>query len=347
MLGNSNVRVPPYIPEDRPVRISFVGEAPSTEELIKGQPLVGPSGRTFNAMLRAANLDRDAFHITNLFDQMIPGDGDTEIAKNRSMWLNDAVRVAENFARLTEELALARPNVIVPLGGTALWGFLGETGIAKYRGAVSAATRIRPGAKLIPTYHPSAVNRNWPYMPIVVGDFNKAWTQSAFPEIRYPKVELLVEPSVDDVRRFAEECKSARKLSVDIETGWGQITTIQFAVPSTPPRAMSIPFVDLRKSNKCYWLTAAQELEVWKIVRDVLESPVPKVGQNFSYDFFWLFDKRGIVVRNFRSDTRLRHKVLYPEWPADLGTMGAMYTDIGVWKMWAGRYQKDTDKKDS
>jgi len=328
------------MPARLPVRISFIGEAPSDEEIIKMQPLVGPAGRVFNAMLRSANLDREEFHITNVFDQMIPGQGDAEIAKERDAWMKDEVRVAENFARLNEELTNARPNLIVPLGGTALWATLGQTGISKFRGAVSKATGVGAGAKLLPTYHPSAVQRNWSLLSLVVGDFEKAWRESAYPDIRYPKVELLVEPNVDDVRRFAAECHAAQKLAVDIETGWGQITSISFAV--SHKRAMSIPFVDLRKPNKSYWPTAQQEASVWRIVEEICGNSVPKTLQNGQYDSFWLLLQKGIKVRNYRSDTRLRHKVLYPEWPADLATMGASYTDLGAWKHLGGRYQKET-----
>lgn len=332
-----DIHVPPYMPDRLPVRISFVGEAPSSEEIIKREPLVGPSGRVFNGMLRTANLDREVFHITNVFDTQIPGEDDRERETNRRAWMKDEVRVKENFDRLAEEIGRAGPNVIVPLGNTALWAFAEHESIMHFRGAVTPASRIVAGHKLIPTLHPQAVQRNWAMMAMVVGDLAKAWDESKYPDIRYPKVELLVEPTLDDIRAFAKECIASEKLSVDIETGWGQITSIAFA--PTASRAMSVPFVDLRKPNKSYWSTAEQEYKAWMIVKEILEAPNPKLGQSFMYDYFWLLKQRGIAVRNYRSDTRLRHKVLYPGWPADLATMGGMYTKIGAWKGWAGRYQ--------
>lgn len=342
----SLIHVPSAFPAKGTAKLAFIGEAPSDEETMRLEPLVGPSGRVFNAMLRNANIDRDEIFISNAFDQRIPGDTDREIDQNRALWLKDDVRVAENAARLNEELERVQPNVIVPLGATALWAFTGVgTGISKYRGAATAATRIRVGAKLIPTYHPAYVIRNWQSLSIVVGDFIKASAEADLgPRIIYPRLEIYVEPTLDDIREWVPEWKSARKLSVDIETGWGQITGIGFAPSAT--RAMAIPFVDLRKTNKSYWKDAKDEMEVWKIVRDVLESPVPKVGQNYTYDLFWLLKQRGIRTRAYRSDTRLRHKVLYPELPADLATMSATYTRVGSYKMWGGRYQKNEGKTD-
>lgn len=332
------VHVPPQLPSRVPTRIAFVGEAPSDEEIQKGQPFVGPAGRVFNAMLRSANLDRDEYLITNVFDEQAP-DNDLD----KAGWFKDEARIADNFDRLTAELEAAEPTVIVPMGGTALWAFIGDKLISKYRGAATRATRIRPGAKLIPTYHPSLVQRNWQHLATVVGDIEKASHEADIgPEIVYPRVEIFIEPTIADIRLWVPECQASPKLSVDIETGWGQITSIAFA--PTTSRAFEIPFVDLRKPNKSYWNRPDEELAAWLAVRDILQAPNPKVGQNYTYDLFWLWMQKGIETRNYRSDTRLRHKVLFPELPADLANMGATYTNIGSWKTWGGRYQKETKK---
>lgn len=332
------MKVPAQFPLAGSAKIAFIGEAPSTEEVIYGKPFVGPAGRVFNAMLRQADLDRDDYLVTNAFDEQAP-DNDLDAAG----WFRDEVRVAENMARLVEELDRVQPNVIVPLGGSALWMFTGDRGIAKFRGSVMKATRLRVGAKLVPTYHPSAIQRDWRLLTLGVTDFVKAAAEADIgAHVVYPKVELLIEPNLADLQAFAVECKASPKLSVDIETGWGQIRSIAFA--PTEDRAMSIPFIDLRRPNRNYWPTAHAELEAWKIIRDICEAPNPKLGQNFLYDIAWLWEKKRIAVRNYRYDTRLRHKVMFPELPADLATMGALYTNLGAWKHWSGGYQKDLKK---
>lgn len=337
------IHVPPQMPAVVPTRIAFVGEAPSTDEVIQRRPFVGDAGRVFNAMLRMANLEREEYLITNVFDEQAP-DNDLD----KAGWFRDDVRIAENFARLNEELNATQPTVIVPLGGTALWAFTGNRTIKGFRGSVTAATQLRPGAKLMPTFHPSYIQKNWHMLAIGTGDIIKASEEADLgPEIIYPHVELLIEPTVQDVLNFVPECAAAPKLSVDIETGWGQITAIAFAVSTS--RAMSVPFVDLRKPNRSYWPTLEQELAVWAAVRQILAEPNPKIGQNYMYDLFWLWEKHGIATRNYRADTRLRHKVLFPELPADLANMAGSYTRVGAYKMWGGRYQKGeegAEKKD-
>src|SRR5687768_13821387 len=107
-------------------------------------PLEDAPERVFNAAMRSANLDRDHYLITRLHD------------------------------RLNEELENANPNLIVPLGSAALAAFTGYSNISTFRGAVHTAIHIRPGAKLLPTFHPEAIQKNWKFLPIVVGDFIKA-----------------------------------------------------------------------------------------------------------------------------------------------------------------------------
>lgn len=331
-----NVKVPCQAPSQTPCKIAFVGEAPSDEEVAQRRPLVGPSGRVFNAMLRNADIDRDQHLVTNVFDEQAE---DNDVSE----WMKDPVRCAENFARLNEEITRFKPTVIVPMGNTALWAFTEQTLIGKFRGAVCTATRISEGHKLIPSYHPMAVQRDWRLLVMTVMDFVKAAKEAELgPQVVYPKVQLIIEPTVSDVEEFTQQCvdPAIPKLAVDIETGWGQVTAISFA-PSTTV-AMSIPFVDLRKPNKSYWPTARDELRVWKLVKQVCETSIPKVGQNYLYDLSWLWVKHGVATRNYRYDTRLRHKVMYPELPADLASMAASYTRLGAWKTWGGKYQKDT-----
>ena len=110
-------------------------------------------------------------------------------------------------------------------------------------------------------------------------------------------------------------------------------------------KALVVPFVDFRKPNRSYWVTAGEEYEALMLVKTIMESDVPKLGQNFSaYDAFWLWDRYGIKTINLLHDTRLLHHAIYPELPKDLGFMGACYTDQGPWKTM--RVGKKPDKRD-
>lgn len=329
--------VPPQMPAKTPCRLAFLGEAPGSEEIVGGKPLIGPSGRVFNAILRSANIDREQCLVTNVFDQKAP---DNEVGP----WMKDPIRVNEAAERLAGEFAAAQPTVIVPMGATALWALTGWTQISSFRGAALRATRIVPGAKLLPTFHPAAVMRMWKMLPLVTGDFIKAVAEAELgPQIVHPHVELLVAPTIEEVEAFEAECLAADLLSTDIETAFGQITCIGFGVSAQ--RAMTIPFVDFRKPNRSYWATPQTEARAWRMVERVLRSPVPKLGQNFTYDAFWILEGTGMPVMNYLHDTRLLSHALYPELPKDLATLGANYTRLGPWKTFGGRFQ--SEKRDA
>ena len=345
--------VPPQLPTHRPCKVAFVGEAPSYEEIYKGQPLVGPSGRIFNAILRTAGLRREDYLITNVFDEQLPSNNvanwcmDMREARTRGALDLPPIGPAGflrkehrwHLERLKKELEECQPTVVVPLGGTALWAFTGETNITAQRGAPRFATRVVPGVKLLPTFHPSYIMKVWKFFHVVTGDFQRAAMEAERgPHLYLPERNLLLEPTYSDLMRNTDRLLGTDLLSVDIETGWGQITCIGFA-PS-PEWAICVPFVDLRRPNHSYWSTEGEECLAWKWVEMILSSPTPKLGQNFgAYDAYWLL-QRHLPTRNLRADTRLLSHAIYPELPKSLAFMGASFGTQGAWKEWGKRVDK-------
>jgi DNA polymerase len=323
------VKCPPY-------RMAIIGEAPGMEELREDAPFVGPSGKTLNFLLRAADIDRDALFLGNVFPAKAP-------LNDVSGWMKDKELSEKAFKRLNADLVKFSPHVIVPMGDTALWGFTGATGIAATRGNVAKATRIMPGAKILPTFHPAFLQKVWKQYVVVVGDLQKAWRQAAYPEVKWPRRRFMVEPTFDEALAWIAHCHDADLLSVDIETGWGLITCIGLGVG---PDAMCIPFVDLRNPNKSYWPDAETESKVWWALRVLLrDKSVPKLGQNYSgYDAHWLNDL-GLQTYNFRHDTMLEHHALFGELEKSLAFMAARYADMPSWKSWTSHLHK-TEKKD-
>lgn len=329
--------VPAYKPARLPAPILFVGDAPADAEVIRGEPLVGPDGRVFDAILRTANLTREDYYITNVYDEQAP---DNDIAELRA----DKEKTAKALERLGREAQEANANVIVPLGATALWAFTGQSAISPYRGTVSQATRVAPGAKLVPTFHPQQVRQQWKFFSTVTADLIKAALEAKKgPKIVYPHVSLNIMPSVKEVLEWEPKLIAADLLSTDIETGWGQITCIGFA--PNDHEAICVPFVDFGRPDRSYWRTPKEEEVVMRSLQRILGSPVPKLFQNGPYDVMWIAKKWRMRVMNYREDTRLEHQVLYPELPKDLAFMGATYTDLGAWKNWGGRYSS-ANKRD-
>lgn len=312
------------------VSIAIIGGAPTPEDLALQKPFSGSIGRMLDAILRLANLDKAEFLYDHFFNYAPPGGPEAA--------LKDPNRRAEAERRLGEVLTRAAPDVIVPLGEIAFQAFTGQRGIAGQRGYIAEAKAVLPGAKLVPSLDPDMVRKQWKLLPVVVADFAKAQREAARgPKIYLPKRRLMVTPTVEEIRTVLGKWRAeAEILSVDIETGWGQITNIGFA--PTEELALNVPFVDLSKPNRSYWPSAEQEAAAWREVILTLESPVAKLGQNLTYDIAWLLERRGAKMTNYRHDTRLLHHALYAELPKSLEFMASSYSTQASWKNWGGRY---------
>ena len=234
--------------------------------------------------------------------------------------------------RLGDEILAADPNLIVCLGNSALWALAGRTGITKLRGTTCTSTHTVSGYKLLCSYHPSAVCRQWELRPTTVVDLTKINHEKDFPDVRRPKCTIWIEPSIAEFRTFIRRyILGCRLLSVDIETAGNQITCIGFAPRSD--LAIVVPIHDTRGKSGCYWPTTELELQCWRLIRRVLEDrSIPKLFQNGLYDIAFLWRAYGIKTLGAIHDTMLLHHALYPESLKGLGYLGSIYTDHGPWK---------------
>ena len=133
----------------------FVGEAPGSEEDLKGEPFVGQAGKLLDAMLAALGMKRgENVYIANVLKCRPPNNRTPEPRE---------VECCRPY--LDRQIALIQPRVIVALGKSAATTLLEvEATIASLRGRVH---RYR-GVPLIVTYHPAYLLRNLP-------DKAKAW----------------------------------------------------------------------------------------------------------------------------------------------------------------------------
>ena len=244
--------------------------------------------------------------------------------------------------RLERELGEAKPNLVVPVGAKASWALLRNTKISTIRGAITSSTLI-PGLKLLPTFHPAAILRQWSWRPIVVGDLMKASLEMGFAEVKRPARHILHSPSLREVEDWTREtlAEGPPLMAADTETMRGQVTMISFA--TAPNRGLVIPFVDKAKPGWSYWPSFEEEKKAWACVRALCESPIRKVWQNGLYDLQYLLPL-GIRV-SVDEDTMLRHHAELPEMQKGLGFLGAAYTSEPAWKTM--RTEKaDTEKRD-
>lgn len=350
--------------------ILLIGEAQGEAEAKIGRGFVGASGAELLRMLRDAGVIKFAssdhefmsrfyrtydpwcldaiweshpeVRRTNVFQQHPPGnelrwfcgpkaeglDGFAALAPSRYV----RKEFAYELDRLGDEILLHDPNLLVCLGNSALWALCGFAGVTKLRGTTRVSTHTVAGYKLLSTYHPAAVMRQWELRPTVIADLSKINKEKEFPDVRRPPCEIWTEPTIEDIETFiAQHIKGCAMLSVDIETSGSQITCIGFA--PRPDLALVVPIHDARVESGSYWGSAELERQCWRIVRSVLEDQsTPKLFQNGLYDVAFILRSTGIRVMGAREDTMLLHHALQPESLKRLGYLGSIYTDHGPWK---------------
>ena len=134
--------------------IMLVGEQPGDEEDLRGQPFVGPAGKVLDRALAEAGIDRASIYLTNAVKHF-----KWEPRGKRRLHKTPAQREVEAcLGWLESEIASVRPEVVVALGATAAFALTGrKASIAGQRGLAHVH---RGGARIVVTYHPSAVLRD-------------------------------------------------------------------------------------------------------------------------------------------------------------------------------------------
>lgn len=330
------------------VKICIVGEAWGEQEEQQRSPFVGPSGYELTKMLFEAGIHRAECFLTNVFNiRPRPTNDVSNLCTNKANGVAELGPISQGkyvrreflpeLDRLRSELTGLRPNLTILLGNTAAWAVLGTSGISRIRGTVTNGGRDPyQNFKVLPTFHPAAILRDWSLRHVTVLDLIKARRESEFPDIRRPERVIHIAESLNDIEHyFNHSLFSASSLAFDIETAGEQITCIGFA-PSEKS-ALVIPFFDPRRTEPgrvgCYWPALQDELRAWAWVRRILSLPMPKFGQNTLYDINYLWTRYGITIVNYADDTMLLHHALHPESQKGLGFLGSVYTNESSWKL--------------
>lgn len=155
----------------------LVGEAPGAEEARLGRPFVGRSGQLLDKMLAAAQIDRAACLVANVFRYRPPDNKVAHFFTSRRAAKAENIVLAEQYGKfgsaycradfaheidhLAAMLAEKRPRAIMALGRTPLWALTGENGLTDKAGR-RLPCRLCPELEVIATFHPSFIMRgNW------------------------------------------------------------------------------------------------------------------------------------------------------------------------------------------
>lgn len=286
-------RVPPEGPLT--ARIAVVGESPGRNEWNKHRPFIGYSGDLLNDTLGACGLHRSDIYITNVIKDHLPPAGRSERTKKEKdlFFFNHRGTPSEIYfngiMQVKAELEEIKPHVVVPMGNYALWALMQHMNVTKWRGSILESA-ILPGQKVIPTLHPASwINSQmWYDFPLFEWDWQRIASEAAFPEIRKPAYNFIIDPTQDEILQAVHRFTHCDLLTVDTE--WyapNKLAYIGFADSETD--SVTIPF---------------RSMDALRAYRAILSTDIPKVMHNAAFDVVALA-RQGIEVRGRIEDTML------------------------------------------
>jgi uracil-DNA glycosylase family 4 len=134
-------------------RIMFIGEAPGADEDAQGRPFVGRAGQLLDKIIVACGLKRSEVYIANILKCRPPQNRDPR-----------ADEIINCFPYLQKQIEIINPEIIVALGAPAAKTLLNSTkSIGQLRGRFEEyySGIGRPPIKLMATYHPAYLLRNY------------------------------------------------------------------------------------------------------------------------------------------------------------------------------------------
>jgi DNA polymerase len=132
---------------DPDAKIFFIGEGPGENEDLQGRPFVGRAGELLNKWIAAMGLRREQVFIANIVKCRPPG--------NREPAPDETATCTPYLQR---QLEIIRPHVIITLGRpSAQYMLQSKLSMGRLRGQ----WHNWRGIKLMPTYHPAYVLRQY------------------------------------------------------------------------------------------------------------------------------------------------------------------------------------------
>ena len=316
----------------RNAKIIALGQTPGSDELRSGRPFSGSSGWLWDTMLQESGLARSNIFCFNVVDKIPPyGKVENFFCKKREAdkkglpWLmgrrpNDdcIIMGVENVQSIVEAI---EPNVIIALGDLALWALTGKSGIMKWRGSILESNPINDKTyKVIPTYNPAFVQRNWSSKWIGVQDHRRAFNESFSPEIHYPERDYLLRPTLDQAVEAIERARGTITTN-DLETWQGQIACVGIGYSKNEAACIPIMCSDRPEG---YWSEHEERLITLKLKEVLTDSNTGVIFQHGHFDAQMYIAQWGYIP-NVAYDTMIAQHVCYPEMKKALDFMASLY----------------------
>lgn len=247
--------------------IIIIGEGPGKQEVAKGEPFVGPSGRVLDFGLKQIPTGIEPYIINAM--QCLPYGQvkDEDSLKNGVMACHK---------RVMAEIAKAPRDVILAVGAAGMWAATGDMGlkITQQRGKVLDSPLSKHG--IIPTVHPAFLMRGGAGATFQQFMRDVKYAQEILlgrPKKKPPNVQYEFVRDYRDIRDLAEYFRSQPEGTViasDIETSGfsflsDRILTIGFAVK--PDEVYVVPKLLVHQirplfQNKLRWLWQGGKFDI-------------------------------------------------------------------------------------
>ncbi len=312
-------------------KIALVGEAPGEYEVKHGRPFVGPAGQLLDRCLHGAGITRAGCYIINVIKERPPNDNISKFISFKTKGVSTTPEFEAYRQELLAELKECDANIIVALGGVALYALTGLQQIGKRRGSIYWNETLQK--KVIACNHPSFALRIYLQQNLITHDLKRAKEESETREITSDVRNIWLYPSFLECRAYLESLLNgaATEIGFDIEVINEEVSC--FAIATDQNNSICIPLM----SKGSHYFDPHQEVEIWQLLGKVLEEKtIKKIGQNLIFDASFLFKKFGIRLTSI-DDTMIGQAILCPDFKKDLGFITSVYT--------SNPYYKDEGKK--
>lgn len=285
-----------------------VAEAPGEQEAIELEPLVGGSGRRFDALCRAAGVRRDDLTLVNTIQCRPPNNlYPTDAAARSYISASEAeASVTQCYRNHVKPVLESRPWQRVDLlGDKALFRLSGKHGIFDNRGFPVGISDLGNRPLGLPTLHPAYVARDQIYAKVVISDLSKGMQLAPEKYIPYP--------GLDDVSSF-----KAKTFVFDIENDPRTLDIFCVGLSAAPYTAMCVPF------------RGAYIPELRRIFREA-EAVIGHNSLQHDEPILKLHDVR-INEAAQHWDTMLMQHLLMPDLPHDLEFVASVLINKQAWK---------------
>jgi uracil-DNA glycosylase family 4 len=320
--------------------VMLLGEAPSMNDVKRGRPF--SDTKDLDILLKDAGIYKSSCWMTNVFKEPIPPSPTRKKVPAFVRAEQAGLNIRQSLLELQNEINDVKPNVIIGLGGTALWALTGikpkskkkkneddrvalpAGGITDYRGSILMGM----GRKIVCTYNPAQLSWGasdiefigyW-NRQVILADLKRAKEESYTDVLSPPQRTIEICKSLEDIKRFRYMYRGRTDVAVDIEAGGHYLPAcIGFAFSRS--HAMVVPLWNI---NEYRFITDAEMVLIWQEIAELLyEKEI--IGQNVNYDRDKI-RRIGFIIRTLKSDIMLKCHAINPELPKSLSFNTSIYT---------------------